>query len=85
MDKDLRREYNKIYYAENRERILNYLGEYVECPKCERKVQRHFLNKHQTTKICAKTMKNKMKANEIDELRANLQEMKLMISNLKNI
>jgi hypothetical protein len=84
MDIDLRREYNKIYYNENRERILNYLSEYQECSRCGRKVQRHFLNKHQTTKICEKTTNNRNKKTEVDELKKTVEELKKLIL-LKNI
>ena len=51
---ELRREYNRIYYRDNRERVLNDLSKKVVCPFCKRKTSFGNLKKHQLTRLCMK-------------------------------
>ena len=51
MDKDQRKEYNKIYYANNKARILYDLCTQVECPFCKRSIIKNNLLKHEKSLI----------------------------------
>jgi hypothetical protein len=52
MDKDQRKEYNKIYYANNKERIISDLCTKVECSFCGRSIIKNNLLKHEKSAIC---------------------------------
>jgi hypothetical protein len=60
-----RKQYNKQYYAENKERILCDLCTKVQCELCGRTVIKNNINKHYTTQLCMKTQER----NEIIKLR----------------
>ena len=55
MDKEERKQYNKVYYSLHRERILSYLCEKVSCEYCGRCVIRNNLAKHEKSNMCKKT------------------------------
>ena len=55
MDKEERKQYNKVYYSLHRERILSYLCEKVNCDYCGRCVIRNNLAKHEKSEICKRT------------------------------
>jgi hypothetical protein len=60
MDQTQRKEYNKNYYQNNKNVILEKLKTKVECRFCNRKVSACNLNKHYTLPICQTTQaKNK--------------------------
>ena len=60
MDSEQRKEYNKKYYENNKDVILQKLKTKVECQFCKRKVSACNLNKHYTLPICQTTQfKNK--------------------------
>ena len=63
MDSEKRKEYNKNYYQNNKDVILEKLKTKVECEFCKRKVSACNLNKHYTLSICKTTQaKNKFLA-----------------------
>jgi hypothetical protein len=60
MDSEQRKEYNKNYYQNKKNVILEKLKTKVECQFCARKVSACNLNKHYTLPICISTQaKNK--------------------------
>ena len=60
MDQTQRKQYNKNYYENNKNVILEKLKTKVECQFCNRKVSSCNLNKHYTLPICKTTQaKNK--------------------------
>jgi hypothetical protein len=64
MDKDERKEYNKVYYSLHRERILSYLCEKVNCDYCGRSVIRNNLAKHEKSDICKRTRERILERNK---------------------
>ena len=61
MDTESRREYNKLYYEINRQRILNNLCEKTTCILCKKMVIKANLNRHQDTAICSRTQERNAK------------------------
>jgi hypothetical protein len=47
-----RKEYNKIYYEKNKDKIISKILTKVTCPHCNRKVNHQNLYKHSLTSIC---------------------------------
>ena len=52
MDQEMRKNYNKQYYENNKDKILEKLTSKVNCEFCNRKVSYANLNKHYTLPIC---------------------------------
>jgi len=71
---ELTKEYNKKYYAENKERISAMLLEKVLCPHCGRTVNHQNLHKHQSTKLCLSRRVNNTSSESINELIKKLQD-----------
>ena len=60
MDQDMRKSYNKNYYENNKDRILEKLESKVNCEFCNRQVSFCNLQKHYLLPICKATqLKNK--------------------------
>jgi hypothetical protein len=68
------KEYNKRYYAENKERISAMLLEKVLCPHCGRTVNHQNLHKHQSTKLCLSRRVNNTSSESINDLIKKLQD-----------
>jgi hypothetical protein len=68
------KEYNKKYYAENKERISAMLLEKVLCQHCGRTVNHQNLHKHQSTKLCLSRRVNNTSNESINELIKKLQD-----------
>ena len=68
------KEYNKGYYAENKERISAMLLEKVLCPHCGRTVNHQNLHKHQSTKLCLSRRVNNTSSESINDLIKKLQD-----------
>ena len=64
MDPEARREYNKVYYELNKERILNNMCEKTLCQLCNRKVIRSNMIRHQDSNICSRTQERNAKLQE---------------------
>jgi hypothetical protein len=64
MDPEARREYNKVYYELNKERILNNMCEKTICQLCNRKVIRSNMIRHQDSTICSRTQERNAKLQE---------------------
>lgn len=47
-----KKDYNKTYYAENKEKILKQLLAKEECPLCGRSVNHQNVKKHQRSSLC---------------------------------
>ena len=69
MDKDQRKEYNKIYYANNKARILYDLCTQVECPFCKRSIIKNNLLKHEKSLICQRTRIRIIEINNFNKLK----------------
>ncbi len=55
-DREYRKKYNKLYYANNKQTIMLKLFEKVECPDCHRCITHQNLKKHKLKKICSNTV-----------------------------
>jgi len=55
MDSEKRKQYNKIYYETNKDKILEKLTSKITCQICNRTVSRNNYNKHITLSICTRT------------------------------
>lgn len=64
MDPEARREYNKVYYELNKERILNNMCEKTVCQLCGRKVIKSNLIRHRDSTICSRTQERNVKLQE---------------------
>lgn len=64
MNQEDRKEYNKLYYELNRERILNNMCEKTCCTLCGKKVIKANLNRHMDTAICVRTQERNIKLQE---------------------
>jgi RNA polymerase-binding transcription factor DksA len=54
MTAEERKEYNKKYYAEHKEDIIQDLSQKVKCESCQTEVSKARLSAHKTTKLCRK-------------------------------
>lgn len=54
IDPEKKKEYNKNYYANNKEEIAKKLYEKKKCPICHKLVNHQYLTKHMKRAICAK-------------------------------
>jgi hypothetical protein len=52
MDKDQRKEYNKVYYSVNKDRILADLCQKVQCEYCGRTIIKNNRLIHEKSDIC---------------------------------
>ena len=52
MDKEERKQYNKVYYSVNKDRILADLCQKVECQFCGRTVIKNNILTHEKSEIC---------------------------------
>jgi hypothetical protein len=68
MDQDKRKLYNKQYYENHREALLEKLTTKVNCQFCNRKVSSCNLTKHFTLSICERTQ---AKNNYIEQRKNN--------------
>ena len=57
MNKETRKEYNKMYYENHRVEILEKLATKVICEFCNRKVSNANIDIHYTLPICTNTQK----------------------------
>ncbi len=61
MDTESRKEYNRIYYELNKDRILNNMCEKTTCQLCGKRLIKANLYRHQETAICLKTQERNSK------------------------
>lgn len=74
MDKEERKQYNKVYYSLHRERILSYLCEKVSCDYCGRCVIRNNLAKHEKSNMCKRTRERNLELSKWNLLKQNYHE-----------
>ena len=74
MDKEERKQYNKVYYSLHRERILSYLCEKVSCEYCGRCVIRNNLAKHEKSDICKRHRERIIELSKWNLLKQNYHE-----------
>ena len=55
MNQELRKQYNKQYYENHKEALLQKLTSKVNCEFCNRRISSCNLNKHITLPICKNT------------------------------
>jgi hypothetical protein len=74
MNKDERKEYNKTYYAKNRESILDkHYKKKDSCELCGRIVSHANLNKHYMSALCARRV-NKKQELELRKRQLNAEQ-----------
>ena len=67
-------EYNKAYYANNKEAILSKACEKIECPFCKRSVMKNNLLHHKITPLCARKQEQLLE----EQSRINKAQLKLI-------
>jgi hypothetical protein len=68
------KEYNKQYYANNKNKILETMNQKVTCSNCNKEVCKSHLNRHQKTKTC-QLAKFKNDESEIDQLKTKIRDL----------
>ena len=68
MDKDQRKEYNKIYYSVNKEKILMDLCKKVQCDFCGRTVIKNNLLNHEQSDICKRHRERRLVLQKFKQL-----------------
>jgi hypothetical protein len=81
MTNEERKEYNKKYYAENKERIAEMLLTKQECPHCKKFITKGNMQCHMKSKLCTKRrgLLNQQVNVDITDLQKQIEELKLMI------
>ena len=74
-------EYNKTYYANNKERIALMLLTKIECPYCKKPISRANLDRHTKGNMCLKRREKIMNANNND-LQTQINDLKEQITKL---
>jgi hypothetical protein len=78
------KEYQKEYYEKNKGRILETMNREVECDVCKCIVRKCKLNRHKKSNKCKLASVQKINdPNVIDELKEQINELKLLVENLK--
>lgn len=89
MTVEQRQEYNKKYYSEHKESIINDLCQKVKCDRCQSEVTKARLGKHKMSKICSKRATDLFSTleflNNILNKRKQDQENMNMENNMENI
>ena len=82
MTNEERKEYNKKYYAENKERIAEMLLTKQECPHCKKFITKGNMQCHMKSKLCAKRrgLINQQVNVDITDLQKQITELKLIIT-----
>lgn len=82
MTNEERKEYNKKYYAENKERIAEMLLTKQECPHCKKFITKGNMQCHMKSKLCAKRrgLINQQVSVDISDLQKQITELKLIIT-----
>jgi hypothetical protein len=80
-----RKEYNKKYYAENKQRIAEMLLTKEECPHCKKLITKGNLRCHMKSSICArrKEKHNQQFNNDLTDLKQQIEALTLKF-NLMN-
>lgn len=79
--KEMEKEYNKNYYAKNKDKILNVMKQKVMCDSCGKSVTKYHMSRHRKSKYC-QLVKNKDDV-EIETLKKKLDEIKKSIAKLE--
>ena len=82
MTNEERKEYNKKYYAENKERIAEMLLAKQECPHCKKFITKGNMQCHMKSKLCAKRrgLINQQVSVDITDLQKQITELKMFIT-----
>ena len=82
MTNEERKEYNKKYYAENKERIAEMLLTKQECPHCKKFITKGNMQCHMKSKLCVKRrgLINQQVNVDISDLQKQITELKLFIT-----
>ena len=82
MTNEERKEYNKKYYAENKERIAEMLLTKQECPQCKKFITKGNMQCHMKSKLCAKRrgLINQQVSVDLSDLQKQITELKLIIT-----
>jgi len=74
-------EYNKTYYANNKERIALMLLTKIECPYCKKPISRANLDRHTRGNMCLKRREKIVNVGN-DDLQNQINDLKEQISKL---
>jgi NAD dependent epimerase/dehydratase family enzyme len=75
------KEYNKNYYANNKDKLLNTLKQKVICDCCGKSVAKYHFSRHKKTKLCQ--MAKNFGAIKVEALKLQIEEIKKNIAELE--
>lgn len=68
MDKEKRKQYNKVYYSVNKDRILADLCQKVQCEYCGRTVIKNNILTHEKSEICRRHRERRLELLKFKQL-----------------
>ena len=68
MDKEERKQYNKVYYSVNKDRILADLCQKVQCEYCGRTVIKNNILTHEKSEICKRHRERRLELLKFKQL-----------------
>ena len=82
MNTEQRKEYNKKYYADNKQRIVDLMLKKLECPHCKHPISHSNLNRHQTSPICLRR-RSKIPT-DIETLKEQVEKLIIEVQEMKS-
>jgi hypothetical protein len=79
--KEILKQYNKDYYANNKTKIIQQMTAKIECPDCCKLITKCNLNKHKQSKLCKKKIINIYDASDIEAIKKKIDELTEFIKN----
>ena len=73
--KDYIKEYNKLYYLKNRDKICEMINSKVVCTVCGREMAKSNLYNHMKTTKCMKKRKLQINEDKVQELENRIKEL----------
>lgn len=73
------KKYRQEYYEKNKNKIKESMNKEIECNICKKMIKHCRLNRHQQSKKCKDSLKEKEKS-DIQELKQEIEELKNLIN-----
>lgn len=73
------KEYRKAYYEKNKKKIQETMNKEIECDVCHKKIKQCRLNRHQQTKKCKDSMREK-ESRDLQEIKKEIDELRNLIN-----
>jgi hypothetical protein len=82
--KEILKQYNKEYYANNKNKIIKQMTTKTECPDCSKLITKCNLNKHMQSRLCKKKVISVYDASDIETIKRKIEELTDLIKNTNN-